>query len=204
MRRKDFDIEKFKEEKIAIHCRTEEEVKDLFDFMGWDTTGGTKFRVYESKTCYNCDKITENWKYCSEEHYRSENYKILEWSDYMNNTPKDLIKDGMIVEVFDTDSQISTQRFVFDNILIGEKNWGSLEFYDNNLVNQICNTLKVNRIYQPKNYNCVFSSLFKVENHTLIWERPKEEPKEKNILTDLSNVSIEDLLAEVQKRMEDK
>ena len=193
MNRKDFDIEKFKAEKIAINCKTEQESRDLFKFMGWDIVGYLNY--YEAY----------GWNYTEREWYEEKGYKILEWMDYMNNKmPKDLIKDGMIVEVFDTDSQISTQRFVFDNILIGEKNWGSLEFYDNNLVNQICNTLKVNRIYQPKNYNCVFSSLFKVENHTLIWERPKEEPKEKNILTDLSNVSIEDLLAEVQKRMEDK
>lgn len=199
MRRKDFDIEKFKEEKIAIHCRTEEEVKDLFDFMGWDSSFGTKFRVYESKTCYNCDKITENWKYCSEEHYRSENYKILEWSDYMymNNAPKDLIKNGVIVEVLDIDSQETSRRLVFDGILIGEKVWGRLDNYDDNLINEDVN-FRVQKIFQPKDYQGSFSLLLYKSEQDLIWEREETNP------IDLSNVSIEDLLAEVQKRMEDK
>lgn len=100
-----FNWDEFKDadNKIAVHCKTEEEAKDFCRQMhgqgmkwrnGESYLKNTNYNMHNEGTCYygggewSSLDIAENY-----------NYKILEWSDYMQKefTKSDL-KDGMVVE----------------------------------------------------------------------------------------------------------
>lgn len=102
MKKFNWDEFKDKDNKIAVHCKTEEEAKDFCE------------RMHEQgmKWCSGESYLKEtNYKFCEEEicyikgefspyqYYKSNGYEILEWSDYMNKefTKADL-EDGMVVE----------------------------------------------------------------------------------------------------------
>lgn len=102
---KKFNWEEFKDEnnKIAVHCKTEEEAKDFCKQMckhgimwmsKWIHTGHTYYDLHTKETCYTCAGYS-----CSN-FFKGEKYKILEWSDYMKNefTKADL-KDGMSLNI---------------------------------------------------------------------------------------------------------
>ena len=88
---KQFNWEEFKDKnnQIAVHCKTEEEADDFCKQMHkhdmeWSSGNSylnkTYWETYKSEIAYN--NIGE---YCESKWYRSKNYTILEWSDYMNN-----------------------------------------------------------------------------------------------------------------------
>lgn len=94
---------KNKDNKIAVHCKTEEEAIDFCKRMHehgmkWCTGKSymekTNYEDYKGETCYIGFGMFSSYRY-----YNSEGYEILEWSDYMNKefTKADL-KDGMVVE----------------------------------------------------------------------------------------------------------
>lgn len=101
---KEFDWDKFKNEKIAVHCKTEEEAKDLCQKMhehGMKWFDGsyyylstTCYEEYRTETCY-----TGRGTFGDCNFYIKRGYTILEWSDYMQKefTKADL-KNGMVVE----------------------------------------------------------------------------------------------------------
>lgn len=100
-----FNWDEFKDvdNKIAVHCKTEEEAKDFCrqmykHGMAWESGNSylscTHYEVYKGETCYIGFGMFSSYR-----HYNSEGYEILEWSDYMNKefTKTDL-EDGMVVE----------------------------------------------------------------------------------------------------------
>ena len=98
-----WDEFKNKDNKIAVHCKTEEEAIDFCKQMykhgmvwasGSSYLSYTRYGVYRDKTCYGGDG-----RYRSYDCFKKYKYKILEWSDYMNKefTKADL-RDGMVVE----------------------------------------------------------------------------------------------------------
>ena len=100
---KKFDWDKFKTEKIAVHCKTEEEAKDFCLNMhehGMKWNDGDSYieeqyyDVYQEKMCYYADG-----EYSDLDFAKENGYIVLEWSDYTQKefTKADL-KDGMIVE----------------------------------------------------------------------------------------------------------
>lgn len=102
---KKFKWKEFKNKynKIAVHCKTEEEAKDFCKRMhehGMKWRDGesylecTEYGKHLSETCY-----TGYGEFASYDFYKEREYKILEWSDYMDKefTKADL-KDGMVVE----------------------------------------------------------------------------------------------------------
>lgn len=100
---KQFDWEKFKNKnnKIAVHCKTEEETKDFRKKMyehGVKWCGGSPYleRTFyishkEYICCYSCGAS-------GLEYVKNKGYTIFEWSDYMKKdfTKSDL-KDGMVL-----------------------------------------------------------------------------------------------------------
>ena len=99
-----FNWDEFKDEdnKIAVHCKTEEEAKDFCKRMhehGMKWCSGksylkeTNYESCEEETCYIKGEFSPY------QYYKSNGYEILEWSDYTNKefTKADL-KDGMVVE----------------------------------------------------------------------------------------------------------
>lgn len=88
---KDFDWDKFKKEKIAVHCDTAEKANDFLKqcynkSMGWSYRGSLLdyncWDGYKENTCYSYGIC-----YGSLEYYKRNNYKIIEWEedDKLNN-----------------------------------------------------------------------------------------------------------------------
>ena len=119
---KEFNWDEFKnrENKIAVHCKTEEEAKDFCKQMyehgmkwrdGENLLENTVWHIHGEKTCYayGVSFVPYGWTMKRE-------YRILEWSDYMQKefTRADL-KDGMAVKYRNGD-----KRMVINEGLIGE------------------------------------------------------------------------------------
>ncbi|MCZ0666590.1 hypothetical protein OZZ17_03440 [[Ruminococcus] gnavus] len=170
--------------KIAVHCKTEEEAKDFCE----------KMHKQGMKWCSGESYLKEtNYKFCEEEmcyirgefspyqYYKSKGYKILEWSDYMQKefTKSDL-KSGMVVEYNDN---YFGKRLVIGGFLIGEDGYSDLGGYNENLKN-VASGLEIVRVYKIKCMEKI-SSIMHDDNLELIWERKKlkkmtvEEMREK-------------------------
>lgn len=86
---KEFNWEEFKDKnnKFAVHCKTEEEAKDFCNQMyehgmkgvgEWDYSSNTFWYYYRNNTCYG-----NHGTYGTTYHFNEHSYTILEWSDYM-------------------------------------------------------------------------------------------------------------------------
>ena len=86
--RSNFDLEKFKNENIAINCDTEEKAKDLLHFLGengvvWcsdeDLTEDICWRCYEENTCYDFDEDDDGLTFCNTNDYNDLDYEMVKW-----------------------------------------------------------------------------------------------------------------------------
>lgn len=179
MRKFNWDEFKDADNKIAVHCKTEEEAKDFCKRMHehgmkWRDGGSylecTEYGKHLSETCY-----TGYGEFTSYDFYKEREYKILEWSDYMNKefTKSDL-KSGMVVEYNDN---YFGKRLVIGGFLIGEDGYSDLGDYNENLKN-VASGLEIVRVYKIKRMG-KFSSIMKNHNLELIWER--KEPKKMTV-----------------------
>lgn len=170
---------KNKDNKIAVHCKTEEEAKDFCrqmykHGMAWESGNSylscTHYEVYKGETCYIGIGMFSSYRY-----YNSEGYEILEWSDYMNKefTKVDL-KSGMVVEYNDN---YFGKRLVAGGFLIGEDGHADLGDYNENL-KSVVSDLEIVRVYKIKCMGKI-SSIMHDGNLELIWER--KEPKKMTV-----------------------
>lgn len=176
MKKFNWDEFKNKDNKIAVHCKTEEEAKDFCRQMhehGMKWCSGesylkeTCYTHYEEKTCYIRGEFS-GYRY-----YKSEGYKILEWSDYMQKEfKKSDLKDGMVVEYRDGD-----RRLVIDKYLIGKNAHYELSTYNENLEDGYprLTIMKVFKIRQ----RAILERILDDDNLELIWER--KEPKKMTV-----------------------
>lgn len=194
---KKFNWEEFKDKnnKITVHCKTEEEAKDFCKQMhehgmkgvgGWDYSSNTFWYYYRNNTCYG-----NHGTYGTTYHFNEHSYTILEWSDYMKKefTKTDL-KSGMVIEYND---KTFGRRLVAGDYLIGGDGYSELNNYADNLINNNEN-LEIVKIYKIRYGGC-FNDLMEDENLKLIWERKEtkemtgEEMKQK--LEELTGEKIE-------------
>lgn len=179
MRKFNWDEFKNKYNKIAVNCKTEEEAKDFCKQMhkhrmkwwnGESYLENTNYNVRNKGTCYY-----GSGEYSSRVFAEKHNYKILEWSDYMNKefTKADL-KDGMVVEY---NNNCFGKRLVIGGFLIGEDGYADLGDYNENL-KIMESDLEIVRVYKIKRMG-KFSSIMKKHNLELIWER--KEPKKMTV-----------------------
>lgn len=195
MRKFNWDEFKDADNKIAVHCKTEEEAKDFCkqmhgQGMKWCTGKSymekTNYEEYKGETCYVGSGEYSLYRYCN-----SEGYEILEWSDYMQKefTKSDL-KDGMVVEYNDN---CFGKRLVIGGFLTGEDGYVDLGDYNENLKN-VVSDLEIVRVYKIKCMGNI-SSIMHDDNLELIWERTEtkkmtvEEMKQK--LEELTGEQIE-------------
>lgn len=179
MRKFNWDEFKNKYNKIAVNCKTEEEAKDFCKRMHehgmkWCTGKSymekTNYEEYKGETCYR-----GNGEYSSRDFAEKYNYKILEWSDYMQkNFTKSDLKDGMVVEYNDNSFG---KRLVVGDFLIGEDEYADLGDYNENLKN-VVSDLEIVRVYKIKCKGKISSIMYDV-NLELIWER--KEPKKMTV-----------------------
>ena len=194
---KEFNWEDFKDEnnKIAVHCKTEDEAKDFCKKMHehgmegagkWDYSSNTFWDRYRNNTCYG-----NHGTYGTHYHFNEHIYTFLEWSDYMKKefTKTDL-KSGMVIEYND---KTFGRRLVAGDYLIGRDGYSELNNYEDNLINNNAN-LEIVKIYKIRYGGC-FNDLMEDENLKLIWERKEtkemtgEEMKQK--LEELTGEKIE-------------
>ena len=113
------------DKEIAINCRTEEEVKKLFECA---KENGLKifqsldrliflWKDYKENTCYRFNSINDNykidWSYCKKSYYENEHYKIITLDDLEDF--KDEIGDD-ILDVFEYSTGVDIMNFLkFNN-----------------------------------------------------------------------------------------
>ena len=177
---KKFKWKEFKNKynKIAVYCKTEEEAKDFCKQMHEHGMKWCNGKSYLKNTNYMRNEGTcyyGNGEYSTRDFAEKYNYKILEWSDYMNKefTKSDL-KSGMVVEYNDN---YFGKRLVIGGFLIGEDGYSDLGDYNENLKN-VASGLEIVRVYKIKRMG-KFSSIMKNHNLELIWER--KEPKKMTV-----------------------
>ena len=170
--KKKFDWERFKTEKIAVHCKTKEEAKDfcreMHDYgMKWNNGDTyleyTNYNEFKEKTCYSGIGC-----FCDYEHYKIEKYEILEWSDYMRKefTKSDL-KDGMVVE-----ERRGVMGFILRDRILYEDGWDSLISWEEYLRSNSCDGFDIVKIYKIRIENVYeLSDTLDIKNLELIWER---------------------------------
>lgn len=179
MRKFNWDEFKYADNKIAVHCKTEEEAVDFCKQMheqGMKWRGEysyldyTNYYIYAESTCY-----TAEGKYCHENYYKKRGYTILEWSDCMQKEfIKADLKDGMVVEYNDN---YFGKRLVVGGFLIGEDGYADLGDYNENLKSAVSD-LEIVRVYKIKRMGEI-SSIMDDNNPELIWER--KEPKKMTV-----------------------
>lgn len=181
MKKFNWDEFKNKDNKIAVNCKTEEEAKDFCRQMhgqgmkwrnGESYLKNTNYGMCNEGTCYYGDG-----EWSSLDIAEKYNYKILEWSDYMQKefTKADL-EDGMVVEYRCKDYG---KRMVVGNMLIGEDGSHRLEAYENVLTQGYAESqLSIIRVYKIKNERN-FKHIMDDDNLELIWER--KEPKKMTV-----------------------
>lgn len=179
MKKFNWDEFKNKDNKIAVNCKTEEEAVDFCKQMhehemkwcnGESYLKNTNYNTHHEGTCYY-----GNGEYSSRDFAEKYNYKILEWSDYMQkNFTKSDLKDGMVVEYNDNSFG---KRLVVGDFLIGEDGYADLGDYNENLKN-VVSDLEIVRVYKIKCMGKISSIMYDV-NLELIWER--KEPKKMTV-----------------------
>lgn len=181
---KKFNWDEFKniKNKIAVHCKTEEEAKDFCKQMhehGMKWCSGesylkeTNYESCEEETCYIKGEFSPY------QYYKSNGYEILEWSDYMQKefTKADL-RDGMVVEQRD-----GGMHLVLAGTAVGKNGRNRIGGYDDDLKWESRtgytggDIVKVYRI-TPESLGCI-EDVFIKSNLELIWER--KEPKKMTV-----------------------
>lgn len=179
---KKFNWDEFKNigNKIAVHCKTEEEVVDFCKQMHehgmkWCTGKSymekTNYEEYKGETCYTGFGMFSPYR-----HYNSVGYEILEWSDYMQKkfTKADL-EDGMVVEQRDGDMYL-----VLAGMVVRKRGYNRIGDYDDDLKCAGYTGGDIVKVYRitPGSLGCI-EDVFIKGNLELIWER--KEPKKMTV-----------------------
>lgn len=94
-----------KDNKIAVHCKTEEEAKDFCEKMdalglmwsnGASYKGNSRWEDFRREIYYG-----NTGGYTFSDFYKEEGYEIFEWGDYMEQDLRNLLKNGTVVELRD-------------------------------------------------------------------------------------------------------
>lgn len=175
-----WDEFKNKDNKIAVHCKTEEEAIDFckqmyMHGMVWSTWSSylsyTRYAVYRDETCYGGDGRYQSYGY-----FEKHKYKILEWSDYTNKefTKADL-KDGMVVEQRD-----GNMYLVLAGLVVRKRGYNCIGDYGDDLKVADYAGGDIVKVYRitPESLRCI-EDVFIKSNLELIWER--KEPKKMTV-----------------------
>ena len=179
MRKFNWDEFKNKDNKIAVHCKTEEEAKDLCKQMHEHGMKWCNGESYLKNTNYMRNEGTcyyGSGEYSTCDFAEKYNYKILEWSDYMQKkfTKADL-KDGMVVEQRD-----GYMYLVLAGMVVRKRGYNRIGDYDDDLKCAGYTGGDIVKVYRitPGLLGCI-KDVFIKGNLELIWER--KEPKKMTV-----------------------
>lgn len=160
-----FDFEKYKGQKVVMHCKTEEEAKDfcrVMDEAGLCWYSGRTYKevnnydYFKERTCYNF----KDGDYSGISFYKAEGFEILEWSDYMNNQfTKSNLRNGDVCVCGNGNVYVAV---IETGTLLGRSGFMKLKDYDENLLRFDINKevdfdYNINKVYRPKQpYQCQF------------------------------------------------
>lgn len=198
---KEFNWETFCEEKsdIVVHCKTKEEAEDFCKQMHlhglcWCNNTSylshTNYETYTTKTCYTGDGTFQSLDYFIKS---INDRKILEWSDYMQVSPKDILKPGYIVELRNGHEYIYLPYAKGYSFVRSNYDPVNLKGYDEDLKFGENECFDVMKIWGYTNLASDILCLIKGER-PLLWERKPEikmtveEMKQK--LEEILNVKI--------------
>lgn len=180
MRKFNWDEFKNKYNKIAVNCKTEEEAKDFCKQMykhgmEWASGGSylsyTHYGIYRDKTCYDGDGGYQSYDY-----FEKCEYRILEWSDYIDKefTKADL-EDGMVVEQRD-----GNMYLVLAGKAVRKGRRNRIDGYTDDLKWEGYTGGDIVKVYRitPESLGCI-EDVFIKSNLELIWER--KEPKKMTV-----------------------
>ena len=184
-----------KNNNVAVHCKTEEEAKDFckqMDLHGLKWRSGisylttNRYEECKSKICYS-----NKGGYDEIEYYKGNKYRILEWSDYMQVSPKDILKPGYIVELRSGYYYIClpyTEGYAFIKAFVNPVN---LKYYDNELNHKDNNELDVMKIYGLAKYD-IDILCYSSRERLLLWKR--DERPEIKMTVDEMKQKLEEIL----------
>lgn len=177
---KKFKWKEFKNKynKIAVHCKTEEEAKDFCKQMHEHRMKWRNGKSYLKNTNYMRNEGTcyyGSGEYSTRDFAEKYNYKILEWSDYMDKefTKADL-EDGMVVE-----QKNGNMYLVLAGKAVRKGGCNRIDGYTDDLKWEGCtgytggDIVKVYRI-TPESLGCI-EDVFIKSNLELIWERTESK-----------------------------
>ena len=90
--KKEFNWEEFKNKKIVVNCKNEEESNnflkecELNKIKVYSLAKDLSYETYKSEVCYKCK---DNNLYCADRNFYS-NEHIVSWTDYMDNNKQEL------------------------------------------------------------------------------------------------------------------
>lgn len=179
---KKFKWKEFKNKynKIAVYCKTEEEAKDFCKQMhehgmkwcnGESYLKNTNYNARNEGTCYY-----GAGEYSSRVFAEKYNYKILEWSDYMDKefTKADL-RDGMVVE-----QRNGEMYLVLAEEVVRKCGYNEMNCYTDDLKCKGYTEGDIVKVYRitPESLRRI-EDVFIKSNLELIWER--KEPKKMTV-----------------------
>lgn len=176
---------KNKDNKIAVNCKTKEEAKDFCRQMhgqgmkwrnGESYLKNTNYGMCNEGTCYYGDG-----EWSSLDIAEKYNYKILEWSDYMESDYMDKeftkadLKDGMVVEQRD-----GNMYLVLAGKAVRKGGCNHIDGYTDDLKWEGYTGGDIVKVYRitPESLGCI-EDVFIKNNLELIWER--KEPKKMTV-----------------------
>lgn len=192
-----FDFEKYKGQKVAMHCKTEQEAIDFCNYMynhgkKW-TSGGsykeyTNYIHYNSETCY----CFNNGTFGKRKSLIKEGFEILEWSDYMNKVfTKSDLENGDILIQQNGNVEIVIPEIGTRITKNGRFHWFSL--LNEDLTNDSGREYDIVKVYRPKSPGqCSFKEEF-FEKGELVFKRDAIEPIEVTLeeIAALKGVSVD-------------
>ena len=178
---KKFKWKEFKNKynKIAVYCKTEEEAKDFCKQMHKHRMKWCNGKSYLKNTNYMRNEGTcyyGNGEYSTRDFAEKYNYKILEWSDYMDKefTKADL-RDGMVVE-----QRNGEMYLVLAGMVVRRGGRNHIGGYDDDLKWEGYTGRDIVKVYRitPESLGCI-EDVFIKSDLELIWER--KEPKKMTV-----------------------
>lgn len=190
-----FDFDKYKGQKVVMHCKTEEEAIDFCRVMDEAGLCWYSGRLYKERNNY--DWFNEKTYYYFNKggysgisFYRAKNFEILEWSDFMNKqfTKSDLRNGDVCV----TRAGFSMISVIDLRCFAGDLNAYSFDDFSDDLKYED-HQLDIVKVYRPQSpYHCSLD-FCSYESGELVFDRTAIEPVEVTLeeIAKLKGVSVD-------------
>jgi hypothetical protein len=173
-----FDINNYKG-KYVMHCKTEEEAIDFCSHLHKLGRKWCTGRSYLCSTCYDWyyEDTAYNFntgEYSPVDYYKSHNYTILEWEDFMKHTfTKANLKTGDVVKRRNGDVEIVNRELGM--LIRSDGGWNDLDSINDDLSNHVGKKYDIIAVRRPNvKAHCSFCA-FELDYGALIYERQEVE-----------------------------